>query len=56
MKNIYTVLALLICTIIQAQIVNIPDANFKNALLNHNSFFANTMNKTLLSDLCFKGS
>ena len=36
MKNLYILLiALFAFTISQAQIVNIPDANFKNALLNH---------------------
>lgn len=33
MKNIYTFLFLLSCTFLNAQIVNIPDANFKNALI-----------------------
>ncbi len=35
MKNIYIIYALLICALSHAQIVNIPDTNFKNALLNH---------------------
>lgn len=35
MKNIYLFLFLLTCVFANAQIVNIPDANFKNALLNH---------------------
>jgi hypothetical protein len=38
MKNLYILLiALFAFTISQAQIVNIPDANFKNALLNYTS-------------------
>lgn len=35
MKKIYIVLFFLICGFANAQIVNIPDANFKAALLNH---------------------
>ena len=34
MKNIYVLFFFLICGFANAQIVNIPDANFKNALLN----------------------
>jgi len=30
------IFTLLICPISHAQVINIPDANFKNALLNHN--------------------
>jgi len=36
MKNLYIIIILLISTIAQAQIVDIPDANFKNALVNEN--------------------
>lgn len=36
MKNFYLLLFLSICGFANAQIVNIPDANFKNALLNTN--------------------
>ena len=34
MKNIYLIITLSIGDLGQAQIVNIPDANFKNALVN----------------------
>src|SRR5690606_13625379 len=34
MKKLYILLFLLICGFANAQIVNIPDANFKNALIN----------------------
>lgn len=33
MKQLYTLLFLLTCTFLNAQIVNIPDTNFKNALI-----------------------
>lgn len=33
MKNLYTFLLLFTCGFLNAQIVNIPDANFKNALI-----------------------
>lgn len=33
MKNLYIFLFLLTCTFLQAQIINIPDINFKNALI-----------------------
>ena len=36
MKSLYIITLLFISTISQAQIVDIPDANFKNALLNYN--------------------
>ena len=36
MKNLSLFIILISYTITQAQIVNIPDTNFKNALLNHN--------------------
>lgn len=35
MKNSYLIIILSFCAISQAQIINIPDANFKNALINH---------------------
>src|SRR5690606_19534376 len=35
MKNIYVLFFFLICGFANAQIVNIPDVNFKNALLAH---------------------
>lgn len=36
MKKILLFITLISFTITQSQIVNIPDVNFKNALLNHN--------------------
>ena len=37
MKSIYFAFALLLFTICNAQIVNIPEANFKYALVNENA-------------------
>ena len=36
MRNLLLISSFLICSIVQSQIVNIPDANFKNALVNTN--------------------
>lgn len=37
MKKIYLIICMIICTVIQAQIVNIPDANFKAKLIASNT-------------------
>ncbi len=34
MKNVLTLLFLVICSLVSAQIIDFPDANFKNALVN----------------------
>ena len=41
MKNIYVLFFFLICGFANAQIVNIPDPNFKNALITSNGIDTN---------------
>jgi hypothetical protein len=42
MRNLLLISSFLICSIVQSQIVNIPDANFKNALVNTNCVDTNS--------------
>lgn len=44
MRKIYLIICIVLCAVFQAQIVNIPDANFKNILLTNSTSFALNIN------------
>ncbi|XOL41913.1 hypothetical protein KCTC32420_02300 [Aequorivita nionensis] len=50
MKNIYVLFFFLICGFANAQIVNIPDANFKNALITNNGIDINNDGEIQVSE------
>lgn len=44
MKKLYLMICMMMCAVLQAQVVNIPDANFKNILLTNSTLFAININ------------